>query len=62
MLKKTMARYGQMTEAYLQEQLSSYGVFPLLHDSMAYSLFAGGKRIRPVLCLAAAAMIAPGSE
>ena len=62
MLKKTMARYGQMTEAYLQEQLSSYGVFPLLHDSMAYSLFAGGKRIRPVLCLAAAAMIAPGGE
>ena len=25
----------------------------MLHDSMAYSLSAGGKRIRPVLCLAA---------
>lgn len=27
---------------------------PLLHEAMRYSLFAGGKRIRPILCLAAA--------
>lgn len=26
---------------------------PLLHEAIRYSLFAGGKRIRPVLCLAA---------
>ena len=25
-----------------------------LHEAMRYSLFAGGKRLRPVLCLAAA--------
>lgn len=26
---------------------------PLIHEAMRYSLFAGGKRIRPILCLAA---------
>src|SRR4249920_182359 len=26
-----------------------------IHESMRYSLFAGGKRMRPALCLAAAA-------
>lgn len=26
---------------------------PLLHEAMRYSLFAGGKRIRPILCIAA---------
>ncbi|MFQ5892729.1 MAG: polyprenyl synthetase family protein, partial [Nitrospinota bacterium] len=25
-----------------------------LHEAMRYSLFAGGKRLRPILCLAAA--------
>src|SRR5216110_116770 len=27
---------------------------PTLHQAMRYSLFAGGKRMRPILCLAAA--------
>ncbi len=29
-----------------------------LHKAMRYSLFAGGKRIRPVLCISAAAAVA----
>ena len=36
-----------------------------IHKAMRYSLFAGGKRIRPVLCLAAAEAVAdtrPGAE
>ncbi len=36
-----------------------------IHRAMRYSLFAGGKRIRPILCLAAAAAVsdaAPGIE
>jgi geranylgeranyl diphosphate synthase type II len=36
-----------------------------IHKAMRYSLFAGGKRIRPILCIAAAeavADIAPGVE
>ena len=28
-----------------------------IHKAMRYSLFAGGKRIRPVLCLSAAAAV-----
>ncbi|OFW18268.1 MAG: polyprenyl synthetase [Acidobacteria bacterium RIFCSPLOWO2_02_FULL_59_13] len=32
---------------------------PLIHRAMRYSLFAGGKRIRPILCLEAARMISP---
>jgi geranylgeranyl diphosphate synthase type II len=33
---------------------------PVIHRAMRYSLFAGGKRLRPILCLAAARMIAEG--
>lgn len=32
-----------------------------IHKAMRYSLFAGGKRIRPILCLDAAAAIAPAA-
>lgn len=31
---------------------------PVIHRAMRYSLFAGGKRLRPILCLATARMIA----
>ena len=31
---------------------------PSIHQAMRYSLFAGGKRVRPVLCLEAAAAVA----
>ncbi|HOK46194.1 MAG TPA: polyprenyl synthetase family protein [Bryobacteraceae bacterium] len=37
----------------------------IIHRAMRYSLFAGGKRIRPILCLAAASAVsdtAPGAE
>ncbi|KAF5778684.1 putative transferase [Helianthus annuus] len=30
---------------------------PKIHESMRYSLLAGGKRVRPVLCLAACALV-----
>lgn len=59
-------------KTYLREQkeiveqaLSHYmlqagGEFADHIDTMRYSLFAGGKRIRPILCLAAARMISRG--
>lgn len=34
----------------------------LVSEAMRYSLMAGGKRVRPVLCLAAAEMFAPSRE
>jgi geranylgeranyl diphosphate synthase, type II len=32
---------------------------PSIHEAMRYSVFAGGKRIRPILCLEAARIFAP---
>lgn len=52
-LKLYLSERKLLIEAFLE---SYYGVsFPpkALRDSMVYSLFAGGKRLRPVLCLAA---------
>jgi geranylgeranyl diphosphate synthase type II len=34
----------------------------VIHKAMRYSLFAGGKRIRPVLCIAAAQAVSDASE
>jgi geranylgeranyl diphosphate synthase, type II len=32
---------------------------PSIHEAMRYSVFAGGKRVRPILCLEAARIFAP---
>ncbi len=41
-------------EAYCARELPRFagGIPPKLYDAMAYSLFAGGKRLRPALCIA----------
>ena len=40
-------------EEFLKEQVEKSGCLePVLQESMAYSLLAGGKRIRPLLTLA----------
>ena len=33
-----------------------------IHKAMRYSLFAGGKRIRPILCIAAASAVSDYPE
>ena len=54
---KTFDEYRQMTEQALIPMLSSLGDIPSpLWESMSYSLQGGGKRIRPVLLLAACDM------
>ena len=51
---KTYAEYLQMVESALSKQLASLGYIPeKLFEAMDYSLSAGGKRLRPVLLLAA---------
>ena len=45
-------------QALARYMLQAEGDFTAHIDSMRYSLFAGGKRLRPILCLAAARMIA----
>ena len=51
---KTYAEYLSMVEEALSSQLASLGYIPeKLFEAMDYSLSAGGKRLRPVLLLAA---------
>ncbi len=53
-IKTYMSEISVMTEERLRELLPSEQSYPeVIHQSMAYSVFAGGKRFRPVLCMAA---------
>lgn len=49
-----MQRYLDITTAALEESLAMYERPRELADAMRHALMAGGKRIRPVICLAAA--------
>lgn len=52
-IQEVFEEYKQLTEARLKELLPDKEVYPgVIHEAMAYSLFAGGKRFRPTLCLA----------
>ena len=55
-VKKELQKYRDLFEEYLDvsSELRNRGVPEKLRQAMDYSLFAGGKRLRPVLCLAAA--------
>jgi len=50
-VKKTLANYALGVEDYLKTCLEGRGVTPRLKEAMEYSLMAGGKRLRPVLCM-----------
>ncbi len=51
---KTPAEYAALVEEALPKQLQSLGsIPPILLEAMSYSLEAGGKRLRPMLLLAA---------
>jgi geranylgeranyl diphosphate synthase type II len=61
-LRRQQARIDQALDRLTPPE-SEYP--PSIHKAMRYSLFAGGKRIRPILCLEAAAAVAdsaPGIE
>jgi geranylgeranyl diphosphate synthase type II len=53
MLSERLTYYSELTEKKLGELLASSDRAPILQESMAYSVFSGGKRIRPALCMAA---------
>lgn len=53
-IKNYMTQISALTEARLRELLPAEESYPeVIHEAMAYSVFAGGKRFRPVLCMAA---------
>src|SRR5512141_3013786 len=57
-LREYLARQQQRVDAELDRLVPPETAPPeTIHRAMRYSLFAGGKRIRPVLCLEAARTI-----
>lgn len=54
-LSAYLKQRARMVDSAMDEWLPRPSVAPrTLHRAMRYSLFAGGKRLRPILCLAAA--------
>lgn len=52
--KRYLAERRQLIQAALVESLPPAESYPpVIHEAMQYSLFAGGKRLRPILLLAA---------
>ena len=59
-LQHYLANNIQLINAALDRRLPTATERPAaLHKAMRYSVFAGGKRLRPILCLAAAKTIGP---
>ncbi len=59
-IKKYLEEKRQLVDGYLEAHLPPVGTSPaVLHESIRYSLLAGGKRIRPILTIAAAEAIGP---
>ena len=54
-MKELWKARQELVERALEEELAKTSVLdPILRESMAYSLMAGGKRLRPILLMAAA--------
>lgn len=59
MLKETLAQGQQLADAALDRLIPLETRDPVsIHKAMRHSVFAGGKRLRPVLCMEAGRMIA----
>jgi geranylgeranyl diphosphate synthase type II len=59
MLKQTLEHGRTLTDAALERLLPPATQRPeKIHQAMRHSVFAGGKRLRPILCLEAGRMIA----
>jgi geranylgeranyl diphosphate synthase type II len=57
-LKQYLAQKRELVEQALEEYLPKKDVYPpLIHESMRYSVFAGGKRLRPIMVLMAAELL-----
>ena len=59
MLKDTLEQGRAVTDAALERLIPPESQYPFsIHKAMRHSIFAGGKRIRPILCMEAGRMIA----
>jgi geranylgeranyl diphosphate synthase type II len=63
MLKQVLEQGRHAADAALERLLPPSSQHPTsIHQAMRHSVFAGGKRLRPVLCMEAGRMIAIGSS
>src|SRR5260370_21492008 len=54
---------AQLTDAALARLLPSPDTLPhSIHRAMRHSIFAGGKRLRPILCMETARMVSGGKD
>jgi geranylgeranyl diphosphate synthase type II len=59
MLQQTLEEGRRLADAALERLLPPGAQFPpSIHQAMRHSVFAGGKRLRPILCMEAARMVA----
>jgi geranylgeranyl diphosphate synthase type II len=59
MLTQTLEEGRKLTDAALERLLPAASVRPTsIHQAMRHSVFAGGKRIRPILCIEAGRAVA----
>ena len=59
MLKETLEQGQNVIDQALEKLLPSFTQRPeSIHQAMRHSVFAGGKRLRPILCMEAARMVA----
>ncbi|HVG02126.1 MAG TPA: farnesyl diphosphate synthase [Nitrospira sp.] len=62
-IRQYLERKREEVDGYLQSVIPSAETMPTtLHESMRYSLFAGGKRVRPILAIAAAEAIGEANQ
>lgn len=52
-IKSYLKEKKDLVDSFLKDYFSSVSSPQVLNEAITYSLFAGGKRIRPILCLAA---------
>ncbi|MEN6594750.1 MAG: polyprenyl synthetase family protein [Clostridiaceae bacterium] len=62
MLSSQLSAYAALTDKKLGELLSDDSIPEILRESMAYSVFSGGKRLRPSLCMAACELCGGAAE
>ena len=55
-VKAHLAERGKLVEEHLRGCVADPGTPERLREAMLYSLLAGGKRLRPVLCLTTASL------
>jgi geranylgeranyl diphosphate synthase type II len=63
LLREYLSRQQQLVDAELDRLVPTEDTPPpTIHRAMRYSLFAGGKRIRPILCIEAARAVSDSAD